>query len=163
MVRVGVYLQDHNHHSGGLNVRKGSHRTANVRKGSTRYLRTQVGDVAVWSLRATHSANGVVLRFGKPIPVAPGVAARIPKKLTRQPDGDRIGVFLTYGEQGPHLDRYISYLKTRDYQRKNWTESVWPTASYAKAESSGLKLLWPWEPNDAADNASFEEYRQLPY
>lgn len=49
--RIGVYLHDHDSHSGGLSVREGSHLAPDVRSGRTRYLGNQVGDVVAWNLR----------------------------------------------------------------------------------------------------------------
>lgn len=36
ILRIGIYLQDHHRHSGGLNVRERSHLVPNVRAGRTR-------------------------------------------------------------------------------------------------------------------------------
>ena len=63
ILRFGIYLQDHRKHTGGLNLRVGSHTTTDQPAGKSIYVRTGVGDVGVWSLRITHSGNGTLLRF----------------------------------------------------------------------------------------------------
>jgi len=63
ILRFGVYLQDHYKHSGGLNLREKSHNTPDLTFGKNIYVRTKVGDVAVWSLRTSHSGNGTLLSF----------------------------------------------------------------------------------------------------
>ena len=141
--RIGIYLQDHHRHSGGLNVRERSHLVPNVRAGRTRYLGTEVGDVVAWNLRNTRSANGVVIRPGIPLAVSPRVAGRLPGRVTCQPKGERLAVFITYGASGAHLDRYIDYLRSRTYQRSIWRDCVWTPEARNRAEASGLDLLGP--------------------
>ena len=121
ILRVGIYLQDHRRHSGGLNVRQGSHLVPDVRTGRTHYLGTRVGDVVAWNLRTTHSGNGVVIRPGVPLAVSPRLAGRLPGWLTCEPQVERVAIFITYGAAGAHLDRYIDYLRSRTYQRSTWS------------------------------------------
>lgn len=162
ILRIGIYLQDHHRHSGGLNVRERSHLVPNVRAGRTRYLGTEVGDVVAWNLRTTHSANGVVIRPGIPLAVSPRVAGRLPGWVTCQPTGERLAVFITYGASGAHLDRYIDYLRSRTYQRSIWKDCVWTPEARNRAEASGLDLLGPWSAGLASPE-SFDEYHQLSY
>jgi hypothetical protein len=79
ILRFGVYLQDHYRHTGGLNLRHQSHNTPDLGVGENVYVRTRVGDVAVWSLRTTHSGNGTLLRFPKSKAPLPSQADKYPE------------------------------------------------------------------------------------
>jgi hypothetical protein len=60
LLRLGIYLQDHRRHSGGLKVRNGSHLHDG---GRPCLVDSEVGDVVVWNMRTLHSGNAVRLRF----------------------------------------------------------------------------------------------------
>jgi hypothetical protein len=70
ILRFGIYLQDHEKYTGGLNLRVGSHEQASLKTGKNVYVRNRLGDLAVWSLRMTHSGNGDLRTF------RPGAATR---------------------------------------------------------------------------------------
>ncbi len=57
-LRFGIYCQDHVEHTGGLNLKIGSHDIPATSSGETLYVKTRPGDLAVWSMRITHSGNG---------------------------------------------------------------------------------------------------------
>src|SRR4026208_758131 len=62
LLRIGIYLQDHEKHSGGLKGRVGSHLLASHRSGSATNIPSAAGDVVAWNLRITHSANAVRMK-----------------------------------------------------------------------------------------------------
>lgn len=140
-IRFGIYLQDHYRHSGGLNVRVGSHNKVNTKEGRVRQLRTKVGDLGVWSMRTSHSAAGTILRspFNFIHPHYDNVK-KYPSWLIAPKDGQRIALFAALGADDDHLKRYIDYLKTRAYVINNWGHSVWPEDAIREAEAAGLRL-----------------------
>src|SRR4051812_48978688 len=141
ILRFGVYLQDHYTHTGGLNLRVGSHNTVSLTEGKNIYVRTRVGDVAVWSLRTSHSGNGTLLSFPRWIHPDPALDGKYPKWWrSAKPDGDRIAVFAALGLDDAHHDRYVEYLKTRTYIVDMWRRSPYDDETLAKADKIGLKV-----------------------
>jgi hypothetical protein len=138
ILRFGIYLQDHYTHTGGLNLRVKSHNTPSPKEGENIYVRTRVGDVAVWSLRTTHSGNGTLLKFPKSKSPLPNET--FPKWRIAKPDGDRIAVFAALGLADAHHDRYTEYLKTRTYIVNALKNSVYDDEAMAEAEKIGLKV-----------------------
>ncbi|HEX7745454.1 MAG TPA: hypothetical protein VF462_09365 [Micromonosporaceae bacterium] len=140
-IRFGIYLQDHYRHSGGLNVREGSHNKVNTTEGRVRQLRTKVGDLGVWSMRTSHSAAGTILRWPLNF-VQPhyNQVKRIPKWLIAPKDGQRIALFAALGADDEHLKRYLEYMKSRAYVIPIWRQSVWSDEAIQEAEAAGLRL-----------------------
>jgi hypothetical protein len=139
-LRLGVYLQDHYRHSGGLNVRQGSHNKVSNKLGETVYLRTRVGDVGVWSMRTSHSGAGTLLRFPRTWHPSPGNAERIPRIFKAPPDRERISVFAALGADDEHADRYVQYLKTRAYMVASFRSSSYDDEVYRLAKEIGLRI-----------------------
>jgi hypothetical protein len=140
VLRFGIYLQDHYTHTGGLNLRAKSHNTTSLKEGENIYVRTRVGDVAVWSLRTTHSGNGMLLKFPRTRFPEPGTENKYPKWLVAKPDGDRVAVFAALGLDDAHHDRYIEYLKTRTYIINAIRNSIYDDEALAEADKIGLKV-----------------------
>jgi hypothetical protein len=140
-LRFGIYLQDHYRHSGGLNVRVGSHNKVNTTEGRVRQLRTRAGDLGVWSMRISHSAAATILRwpFNNVHPHYRNVK-KYPSWLIAPKDGQRIALFSALGADDEHLKRYITYLKSRAYAITMWKQSVWSDEAIKEAEDSGLRL-----------------------
>jgi hypothetical protein len=138
ILRFGVYLQDHYRHTGGLNLRHQSHNTPDLNVGKNVYVRTRVGDVAVWSLRTTHSGNGTLLKFPKSRAPLPHEHADYPKWRIASKDGDRIALFAALGLDDAHMSRYVEYLKTRKYMCDIWSRTRYDQAAHSAAEQAGL-------------------------
>lgn len=139
-VRLGVYLQDNYRHSGGLNVRRGSHMKVSTEWGETVYLRTRVGDVGVWSLRTSHSGAGTLLRFPRWWHPSPENAKKVPKIFKAPPDGERISVFAALGADDEHAARYVEYLKSRGYMARSFRASAYNEEIFREAEKIGLRV-----------------------
>jgi hypothetical protein len=114
LLRMGIYLQDHRRHSGGLKVRIGSHRHDG---GRACLVDSEPGDVVVWNMRTLHSGNAVRLRFWPSFAaLAPNGQLRrlrlgedmIPGWLQLPVERERAALFMSYGVESPHLDRYIA-------------------------------------------------------
>jgi hypothetical protein len=164
MLRFGIYLQDHHKHTGGLNLRHASHNTVSLKEGKNIYVRSKVGDVAVWSMRTSHSGNGTLLRF--PPWTSPDPAHK-PKHRPWQvapKDGDRMAVFVALGLNDAHHDRYVEYLKTREYIIRIWSKSPYDEAVLEKAKQSGLTVRdAPREVAGRTDVGQNVDWKPLPY
>ncbi|MCE3278361.1 MAG: hypothetical protein K0S44_552 [Bacteroidetes bacterium] len=104
IIRMGLYLQDHSKYSGGLKIKKGSHKNAS---GKSIILNTSPGDLALWSLRTLHSGNAVRLKLMPNFSVD-YFERFVPAFLKVDEPKERVGCFFTFGVKGKHLDRYIS-------------------------------------------------------
>lgn len=124
LLRMGIYLQDHHDHSGGLNVRHDSHRWVSTTRGKTRYTATRLGDVVIWNLRTSHAANGVRLKFARGVGVEPWLVEHLPESWLLPTEGERVALFLTYGLDDEHLERFIAYSKTRAFMIDLWRAST---------------------------------------
>jgi hypothetical protein len=164
ILRFGIYLQDHWKHTGGLNLRAKSHNTADHTFGKNVYVRTRVGDVAVWSLRTTHSGNGTLLRFPKSYAPLPHQHDKFPRWLVAARDGDRIALFAALGLDDAHMARYVEYLKTRKYIVDIWRRTRYDQAALTAAAEAGLIVRdVPREVADDPTAGQNADYVALPY
>jgi hypothetical protein len=143
LVRIGLYLQDHSQHSGGLKVRVGSHRFANDRKGEGLNLSTNVGDLVIWKLTTTHSGNFVRPRLFPGLTLHPGIERRLPAAL-RMPEADvRMSIFCTFGVPGKHLNTYLNYIGTRKDFENHYAHSTFHNDAQKLAAARGVELRIP--------------------
>jgi len=166
ILRFGIYLQDHTKHTGGLNLRHASHNTVSLTEGKHTYIRNRVGDLAVWSLRTTHSGNGTLLNWPR------WVSPEVPVKPEEFPwyyrvakaEGDRMAVFAAIGLDDAHHDRYTEYLKTRTYICNIWRKSPYDDETIAEAERNGLKIRnVPKEIEGDDTVGQNEKWQAIPY
>jgi len=156
LIRTGIYLQDHAHHSGGLGIRVGSHRPSWVAKpplprwirrrasllhGRPIHVGTEPGDLVVWTLRTTHTGNSVRLRPLPWIKLPTGLEDRLPGWLSVKDERERAAMFASYASRSDHLDRYITYLKTRDYARDLWRNARVSDDVREEARRRGLEVM----------------------
>jgi hypothetical protein len=140
ILRFGIYLQDHWSHTGGLNLRAKSHNTTDHSAGENVYVRTRVGDLAVWSLRTTHSGNGALLKFPRTRFPEPTDIPKIPKWRIAKADGDRLAIFAALGLNDAHHDRYVEYMKTRTYLVNSFRASHYDDETLEQAAKAGLNV-----------------------
>jgi hypothetical protein len=166
ILRFGIYLQDHTKHTGGLNLRHASHNTVSLTEGKHTYIRNRVGDLAVWSLRTTHSGNGTLLKWPR------WVSPEVPVKPEEFPwyyrvakaEGDRMAVFAAIGLDDAHHDRYTEYLKTRTYICNIWRKSPYDDETIAEAERNGLRIRnVPKEIEGDDTVGQNEKWQAIPY
>ncbi len=140
VLRFGLYLQDHADHSGGVGFRLASHNAVERHVGRSVYAASRPGDVVVWNLRTTHRGTVDFIRWPR-ILLDRKIARLVPRpaKLPRPP-GARVGLFCSYGSAGPHLDRFIEYLRHRTWAIERWRESVYDEATLELIERSGLTV-----------------------
>jgi hypothetical protein len=148
LVRVGLYLQDHDWQSGGLKVRCGSHQYASNELGRIHDVRVRGGDITIWSLRTTHSGNAIKLRFlPRWFSISPRIEAHVPRILQRPPAATRMAIFITYGVEDDHLKRYLE--KAQDpngpagYLHEMWLHAGRSERALEYAQRKGVKLLFP--------------------
>lgn len=138
LIRIGIYLQNHKEYSGGLKVKKGSHLKAS---GKSIFIDNEKGDVVVWSLKIIHSGNAVRLKAFPNISINKG-EGRIPAFLKKDQETERISMFMTFGLNGFHLDRFI---KEYELKRKDTIEhlkcSKYTSTVLELANTKNLKVL----------------------
>jgi len=174
ILRMGVYLQDHVEHSGGLGLRDRSHHTHDCSVGTPFAAPTAKGDVVVWSLRTSHTGFASRLRVFPSAFVPMGVQGRLamrvrgdldrPRLLFRASEHpDRVALFSSFGADGPLLRRFLRYLKTRRYAIELWRSTEYSEAIRAEAARKGLGLIdAPAEAKGIDPMSVFEEHRELP-
>lgn len=165
ILRFGIYLQDHERHTGGLNLREKSHNTVSLTHGKNIYVKTRPGDLAVWSLRTSHSGNGTLLKFPRWIEPTPQMKGKYPFWWKEaKPDRDRIAIFAALGLDDAHHDRYTEYLKTRAYMCDIWRKSEYDDETFALADKIGLKVRDMRAEIDGDLNVGqYEAWQPIPY
>ena len=160
LIRLGLYLQDHKHHSGGLGIRLRSHLPVTTNPlihskitptrlrnflinhtGKAINIDHSYGDIVIWTLRTLHSAEAVRLKFLPRLRVNPILENIVPHWARLADDGRRMACFMTFAASGEHLDRYLAYLQTRDYMVQIWKNSVWDEQALAMANRAGLSVM----------------------
>ena len=163
-LRFGIYCQDHSEHTGGLNLRVGSHDLCNTTEGEVQYAKTKPGDLAVWSMRITHSGNGMLLKDPEaPFPM-PNEHDRFKPDEVAEADGDRIALFAHIGADDKHAKRYADYTKTRKYLVDAWRMRPYDDAARQPAKDAGLRLRdLPAEVMDDPTAGLNELWQPFPY
>lgn len=173
ILRFGLYLQDHARHTGGLNLRVGSHNFVNLTQGENRYIRAEIGDLLVWSLRTTHSGNGRLFRttsgrflrksqWHMPEPTnKPKFPSAWQEAVS---DIERMALFAAIGLNDAHHDRYTEYLKSRTYIANMWRNSHYSPEAIAEAAAVGITVRdVPTEIADDPTVGQNEKWQALAY
>jgi hypothetical protein len=163
-LRFGIYCQDHSEHTGGLNLRIGSHEMCNTTEGENLYVKTRPGDLAVWSMRITHSGNGMLLKDpAAPFPM-PNEHGRFKPEEVAEADGDRIALFVHIGANDKHAERYCDYTKTRRYLVDAWRKRPYDDEARRAAKDAGLVLRdMPAEVMNDPQAGLNELWQPIPY
>jgi hypothetical protein len=140
VLRMGIYLQDYESHSGGLILRDKSHNYVSRWKGKIINVKTNPGDLVLWNLRTTHSGNARRFKLFPNWDINPYINKYLPEFLFKPKHTERAALFLSYGKDDGHLKRYIDYLKTRTYAVERWRSMVITDDIKNKAAQRGLKL-----------------------
>jgi hypothetical protein len=163
-LRFGVYCQDHSQHTGGLNLRAGSHDIANLTTGDNIYVKVKPGDLAVWSMRITHSGNGMLLKDPAAAYPLPTEHDKYAPEDVADADGDRIAVFVHIGANDKHAKRYCDYLKTRTYMVNAWRKRLYDDETRQAVANVGLALRdMPAEVMDDPAAGLNELWAPIPY
>ncbi|MBX7093164.1 MAG: hypothetical protein K1X56_00460 [Flavobacteriales bacterium] len=151
IVRMGIYLQDHFEHSGGLTLRENSHTKPGNDHGKIINVRTKEGDLLAWYLTTTHSANAHVMKMAPNWHLHPRIARRIPGFLLQPKIRPRIALFFSFAANDEHLKRFITYLETREYAVNRWRNSYYAPEKIEAAKAKGLTILDMHEASKSMD------------
>ena len=130
IIRFGIYLGDYSASSGSLGIQIGSNSGPTYANSGVN-VKTRPGDVVIWPLTTTHTANSPSFSVRPNTALTPPLNLKIARALTNKlgnlANAKRLGIqeslqnrqvlFFTLGKPGPYLARYISYLLHRDYFR----------------------------------------------
>jgi len=162
VIRMGVYLQNHKNHSGGLKVRVGSHRHVHLirrnfkklfkskkeerlklssfKVGKSYNLPIEAGDLAIWSLRTDHSPNAVRLKIAPNLSVNPKIEPLIPNFMRIPEDKPRVVLFNTFGVDHELHDNYLNQ-RINKIGRARWLNSSFDSPEAKKlCEKHGIAL-----------------------
>lgn len=108
VIKIGVYLQNHDNNKGGLTVKLGSHRRKELFFGENEYVPTKTGDVVAFDVRINHAGqikptpyfflNKVISKFN----INPELAKKVSDKLF----GERYALFFTYGKNNRFTEAF---------------------------------------------------------
>ena len=143
LLRMGVYLQDHSAHSKGLCLRHKSHLTQSVKKGKIINVKSEVGDVILWKLTTTHSANADVLSILPNIAFHPGIARRFPEFILQKTIKPRIALFATFGVDDEFTRDYIKYLRSRPYAIERMKETAYESRQLKELQEKNVEVKIP--------------------
>lgn len=137
LLRFAIYLQDQLDYSGGLAVRRGSHRFATRTDGPEVYLGPRAGDLVVWDMRLTHRGRASLYRWLRR-PVGTRVDRWLPDFLRAASQTERLALFLSFGRDDHHLERYLRYVRTREWGVELWSRCQHSLADVEKARAKGV-------------------------
>lgn len=143
LVRFGLYLQDHDRHSGGLKVRQGSHRVASDSTGRAVNMPSRAGDLVVWKLTTSHSGNVVRPRVARGLCLHPGIEGRLPAFLRAPEQQTRMSLFGTFAAPGLHLETYLEFIGGRKDFQEHYAHCAFTDAARTLAARSGVELRVP--------------------
>ncbi|WP_265445289.1 hypothetical protein [Flexivirga meconopsidis] len=137
-LRFGIYLQDHTAHTGGLNVKVGSHDICDLETGETTYLKNSPRDLLVWSMRITHSGAGTLLKDPEARFPEPNEWNAFPDNEIAPAHDERMAIFAHIGADDKHGRRYLDYLKTRTYMVNAWRSRPFTDEIRAELADAGF-------------------------
>lgn len=147
-IRLGIYTNDHSDCGGGIAFRRGTHKKPLIQDkfyrrkpliyltdflemifGKTVYANVKPGDLVIWKLTTDHAGNASCFRFLKNRAITK-FTNFIPK-IFRKPQltGLRVAMFVSFGANDNHLDRFISGQKKRIYQVESWLASKYENSA----------------------------------
>ena len=135
IIRMGIYLEDHKNHSGGVKIREGSHKTLKTNVGEPIIVPSEAGDLVIWYLTTTHAGNAVRLKMAPNKSIHHRIEKRIPEFLKVNEEKERVSIFLTYALRGAALDRYINFMHGHDVYRKRIAQSEYSDELVSEIES----------------------------
>ena len=121
VIRGGLYFQNTKDYSGGISIRAGSHKHADLFSGKPIIAPLEEGDIIFWKLTTTHSGNAKRLKLFPNIPLLGRVQRFLPKWFFIAEQIERMALFATFGKPGTHLDAYENYLRSR---KDNFTRKI---------------------------------------
>ena len=140
LIRMGIYLQDHKAYSGGLKIKKGTHKNAD---GQAILVDNEIGDVVVWNLKTLHSGNAVRLKLFPNFSINKGGReGMVPAFLKKDQQHERISLFMTFALKSSHLDRYIhEYSLKRKDTLENLRASIFSSNALELAGKKHVEIM----------------------
>lgn len=161
LLRIGVYLQDHTTHSKGLCLRDKSHLMPQVSKGKIINVKTEVGDVIIWKLTTTHSANADIISLFPNYSLNPKITRMLPQFLKLKSITPRIALFACFGKKDNYADSYFEYLKTRSYAVERWKQSSYTDDNILKMKKNNVFIDTSFDVNSINSDKINDGYVQL--
>jgi Phytanoyl-CoA dioxygenase (PhyH) len=151
LARMGIYLQDHSIHSGGLKIRIGSHKNPT---GKPVFCNTEIGDVVCWNMRTLHSGNAVRLKFFPNLSIFNTVGKEkiVPLFMQKSHQKERLALFLSFAIPSIHYERFkVDTIKEDSFQQTLSNSKFNFDEAFNKAKSKGV-LLDKLHPNYGIGN-----------
>ncbi len=163
-LRFGVYLQDHTEHTGGLNLKVGSHDICDLSSGPTIYCRNSPRDLLVWSMRMTHSGAGTLLKDPNARFPEPNEWDKFPEDEIAPEHDERMAIFAHIGANDSHGARYLDYLRTRTYIVNAWRARPFTPELIEELTTAGFVVRdLPAEVKDDKRAGKLKEWAPYPY
>lgn len=142
LIRIGVYLQDHKNYSGGLKIKLGTHKNAD---GKPVFVDSEVGDVALWSLKTIHSGNAVRLKMFPNYSInTSGKENLVPSFLKKDEQQERISLFMTFAVKSSHMERYLDeYTRKREETKEHARASRFDLSVVELASKKNIEIVKP--------------------
>lgn len=140
LLRVGIYLQDHKNHSGGVKMKKGTHKNAD---GEVVFVDNEIGDVGVWSYKTIHSGNAVRFKWFPKLSINRATREGLIPAFLRKPEQkERIAIFMAFSLKTKHLDRYIKeFSLTREDMLKHLKASKYNEEALESAKKKNVTVM----------------------
>jgi len=148
ILRMAIYLQDHSKHSKGLCLRTGSHLTSSLKTGKIENVKSEIGDLVIWKLTTTHSANADVISMFPNHSFHPRFARLIPSFMKQKFITPRIAIFMSFAKEDTYSNDYVEYLKTRQYAIDRWVNSNYEESAIREMEKNNVKVYQGFNLNE---------------
>ena len=133
IIRCAFYCEDHSKYSGGLKVRLASQNVENCRSSSDTNkisihmgkavdVKSEYGDLVMWSMRLTHSGNYRKLKFFPGLCLHPRIEMMLPDFLAAPEQMRRYFMSCAFARPGSHLEHYIKNMLRRDDDYRQYLE-----------------------------------------
>ena len=161
LLRAGIYLQDHANSSRGLCLREGSHLHQSCGVGKILNVKSEIGDVVIWKLSTTHSANAQIISMFPNTSFHPLIARFVPDFLKQEAASPRAVLFMCFGLKDDYAIEYREYLKTRQYAVDRWVHSNYSEETVVKMNALGVELYDGFNIDEIDKEKVNELYKQV--
>ncbi|MDC1182325.1 phytanoyl-CoA dioxygenase family protein [Planktomarina temperata] len=159
LVRVGIYLHDSHIYSGGVKIMPRSHKipTSKFKSGGIN-VDAKAGDLVIWKLTTTHSGNAKRFKYFNKLSLHPKLEDLIPAVFERPNPLERMAMFIVYGAEGEHLERYMKYFGDRSDVKTMLRLAGTSLSVSERAKLAGVKHVRPTEDYGAEVNSTGFQY-----
>lgn len=161
LLRMGIYLQDHGKSSRGLCLREGSHLHQSCSVGKILNVKSEIGDVVIWKLSTTHSANAQVISMFPNTSFHPLIARFVPDIFKQEATNPRIALFMCFGLNDDYAKEYREYLKTRQYAVDRWVKSKYTEENIQAMKKLNIEVYNDFNLDEIDREKVNVEYKQI--